>query len=197
MVARLVIHNAAFEIVMLGGRPRDVVDSMQLAGLLYGTERGARRLANVAEAALGLEVPKDLQVSDWSAARLSGAQLAYAGLDAVVAHSAAGVMYRGLDPEARRAFAVQNAAVPVIAGMRLWGIPFDPQIHRETVAGWEREQADARALLIGATGEDVPPQGRKRSAWLERRLADLGANELRRWSGAGHGDQRARPLAPG
>ena len=178
---RLVIHNAAFEIVMLHGRPRDVVDSMQLAGLLYGTERGARRLANVAEAALGFEVPKDLQTSDWSAARLSGAQLAYAALDAVVAHRAARALFRGLEPDARPAFAAQNAAVPVIARMRLAGLPFDPAIHLETVAGWERDQAEARAAFVAAAGEEVPPQGPKRSAWLERRLADLDADELRWW----------------
>ena len=68
---RLVIHNAAFEIAMLHGLPRDTIDTMQLAGLVYGTARGARRLANVAEKALGIAVPKDLQTSDWSAARLS------------------------------------------------------------------------------------------------------------------------------
>ena len=64
---------------MLHGRPRDTIDTMQLAGLVYGTMPGARRLANVAEKALGVTVPKDLQTSDWSAARLSEQQLRYAG----------------------------------------------------------------------------------------------------------------------
>jgi hypothetical protein len=37
-----------FEFAMLGSRPANLVDSMQLAGLTLGTEAGARRLANVA-----------------------------------------------------------------------------------------------------------------------------------------------------
>jgi hypothetical protein len=127
------------------------------------------------------ELPKDLQTSDSSAARLSRAQVAYAGLDAVVAYRAARALFRALSPMPGQPFAAQNAAVPVIARMRLAGLPFDPVIHLETVAGWERDQAEARAAFVAAAGEDVPPQGPKRSAWLERRLADLGADELRSW----------------
>ncbi|MCC2662393.1 MAG: polymerase family protein with 3-5-exonuclease and polymerase domain [Geminicoccaceae bacterium] len=178
---RLVIHNAAFEIAMLHGLPRSVICTMQLAGLVYGTTRGARRLAIVAENVLGVTVPKDLQTSDWAAARLSSEQLSYAGLDAVLAHRAAGVLWRALEPDARPAFAAQNNAVPVIAGMRVQGIPFDVPTHLETTAAWEVEQAEAREAFVAAAGEDVPQQGPRRSAWLLRRLRDLEADDVIRW----------------
>ena len=179
---RLVIHNAAFELAMLRGLPRDVVDTMQLSSLLHGTGWAELRLDTTAKAVLGIDLRRTCRRSDWSAARLSAEQIAYAALDAVVAHRAGRAMWRDLDPDARRAFAVQNAAVPVIAGMALAGIPFDPEIHRQTILTWEREQAEARAAFVAATGEEVPPQGPQRSAWLEHHLRDLGADdELRRW----------------
>ena len=51
---------------------------MQLAGLLLGCEFGSRTLANVAQQVLGIELPKEQQVSDWGAEYLSIPQVNYA-----------------------------------------------------------------------------------------------------------------------
>ena len=179
---RLIIHNAAFEIVD-AARPaarRGRHDAAGRPGLRHRPGRpaaGHRRRGGAR-----ITVPKDLQTSDWSASRLSEAQLRYAALDAVVAYRAARVLWRGLEPDARPAFTAQNNAVPVIARMRLVGIPFDPEIHRATIAAWEVEQAEARAAFVAAAGEEVPQQGPKRSLWLLRRLQALGADAtIGRW----------------
>ena len=178
---RLVIHNAAFELAMLHGLPRDTVCTQQMAGLLLGTAWGSRRLATVAELVLGLELPKGQQVSDWSAARLSEQQLVYAAADAVIAHRAGREMWRRMGAPERRAFEAQNSAVQVVARMGLLGLPFDQAVHRATVEQWEREHAEARAAFVAATGAEVPPPGPQRSGWLEDRLTELAADELKWW----------------
>ena len=54
---RFIAHNAAFEAMMLRARPAiELIDSMQLAGLLLGCESGSRTLANMAQQVLGIEV---------------------------------------------------------------------------------------------------------------------------------------------
>ena len=67
----LVAHNAAFELAFLAKRAiRPRMDcSMQAAGLLLGVEQ--RRLDDACFSYLGVEVPKDLQTSDWGAPALS------------------------------------------------------------------------------------------------------------------------------
>jgi DNA polymerase I len=166
---RLVAHNAAFEHGMLGGRPVNLFDSMQLAGLALGCEGGARRLANVAEKILGIELPKALQISDWSAPRLSISQLAYAAADAVVCHHAARSMWRMLGKRERRAFELQNAVVQIVAGMRVKGCPFDPVMHTQTIQAWEIEHAEERERFRQLTGEEPPGQSGV-GDWLEARL---------------------------
>jgi DNA polymerase I len=162
-------HNAAFEATMLAGRKIKLIDSMQLAGLLLGCDFGSRSLANVAEAVLGLEVPKEQQVSDWGAKRLSIPQVNYAAADAVITHRAARRMWRQLNSEERRCFKVMNAAVPAVASMRLTGCPFDPVTHRKTIRQWEVEHAEERARFKSVTGEE-PPARDKVGRWLEARL---------------------------
>jgi DNA polymerase I len=166
---KLVVHNAAFEVAMLGGRPVDVVDSMQLAGLALGCESGSRKLANVAAAVLGLDLSKTEQLSDWSAPRLSRSQLAYAAADAVVAQRAARRLWPMLGARERRAFELQNAVVPVVAGLRTRGVAFDVDVHRARVQAWELEHAEERERFRAITGEE-PPARDKVGAWLEARL---------------------------
>ena len=60
--------------------------AMQATGLMLGVEfGGGRALANAAKQLLSVEVPKDLQTSDWAAPKLSAGQVAYAATDAILA----------------------------------------------------------------------------------------------------------------
>jgi DNA polymerase-1 len=173
---RLWIHNAGFEAAMLGAQgavlPR-MVDTMQAAGLLLGCATGSRRLENVCKQVLGIEISKGQQLSDWSAPRLSRAQLNYAAIDAAAAYEAGQAMRDMMDERLRRCFRLQNAAVPVVAKMRLEGIPFD-RIHEATIDRWEHELAEKRAAFVELTGEE-PPARHKVGAWIE---AHLPADEI-------------------
>ena len=171
---RLIIHNSAFELAMLGAQGiqlRNTYCTLLMARLALGAERGGLKLADVAAEFLdGLELPKVEQVSDWAAERLSEHQLAYSALDAAVAHMLARPLWGELDGGARQAFKVGNATVPAVASMRLAGIPFDVQTHEATIAGWERSYVEARDSFVAITGGDIPPAGAQRSAWLEGRM---------------------------
>ena len=85
-----VIHNAAFELRFLhhaGIAVPDFECTMQAAGLMLGVHR--RSLEETARHYLDIELPKELQLSDWGAPTLSPGQLAYAALDVIVALSSA------------------------------------------------------------------------------------------------------------
>jgi len=171
----LLIHNAAFEIAMLaaqGVHLRRALDTLQLARLCYGAERGGLRLADIAADLLDLELPKDEQVSDWGAARLSEAQIIYAAADAVAAQRIAGKLWAELDTGARTAFKLGNATVPAVAAMRLAGVPFSAETHRATITGWEADYRRAHAEFVALAGEEPPLHCRKRSEWLEARLPE-------------------------
>jgi DNA polymerase-1 len=172
---QLVIHNATFELMFLfrrGIEPQRLICTQQLAGLAIGTRWGRRSLAGVAEHYLGIELDKSLQTSHWAAPNLSDEQVLYAAIDAVIPLVVRRRMEEDAGQLALRAFEIQNAAVPVAARMRLRGVPFDSDVHRETVRGWAAGHAAARARFADLTGEDVPPRGAGRARWLEERLPE-------------------------
>jgi hypothetical protein len=74
-----------------------------------------------------------------------------------------------MDERLRRCLRLQNAAVPVVARMRLAGAPFVRALHLETIERWERELAEKRAAFIELTGEE-PPARHKVGAWIEAHL---------------------------
>jgi hypothetical protein len=85
----LVAHNSVFEAMFLlaeTGHAFDLHCTLQAAGLLFGVR--SRSLAKTAVELFGIEPPKALQTSCWSAKRLSPGQLAYGCSDAVVGYHA-------------------------------------------------------------------------------------------------------------
>jgi hypothetical protein len=68
-----------------------------------------------AQAFLGLEVPKDLQVSDWGAEELSPGQIAYAASDAILAWRLWPRMAAELTDKQRwNAYELQRRAIPAV-----------------------------------------------------------------------------------
>ena len=172
---QLVIHNALFELGFLmvaGIEPERVACTMQMAGLLLGTNQGCRTLAHTAEQYLGIEnLPKGLQTCDWGAKRLSPDQVAYAALDAVLALHLA----RAMGPElgdAEPAYRAQIAALAPTARMRLAGMPFDADRHLAVVKGWELDLADARRAFAEAVGRAVPDKPAAEEAFLRDMLPE-------------------------
>jgi DNA polymerase-1 len=81
-------------------------------------------------------------------------------------------LWAQLDAGARRAFKVANATIPVVAAMRITGVPFDRATHEATIAGWETAYATALEQFIAIAGTPPPAQGQARSAWLAARLPE-------------------------
>jgi DNA polymerase I-like protein with 3'-5' exonuclease and polymerase domains len=172
----LLIHHAGFDNAMVAGQGVHLQRpycTLLMARLTHGAERGGLRgLAEIAPTLLGLQLPKEEQVSDWSAERFSEQQLRYAAIDAVAAYGVGKAMWSGLDVEARHAFRLGNATVPIVAAMRLAGIPFDRAVHEQTIAAWEAAYSQAHDAFVAIAGMPPPLQGKPCSEWLEPRVPE-------------------------
>ena len=181
----LVAHNAAFEIAFLrrhstppsGIKARYMVEcTMQAAGLLHGTRR--RSLAATCQNVLGIEPPKTLQVSCWSAPNLSRGQLAYAASDAVLAHRLWAAMRQALEEKDRfGAYQLQRNAIPAVVDMQLRGLGFDAAEHARQAEGWSRELAEARREYLDLTGKPAPSKPDEVREWL----SDVAGDRLAAW----------------
>jgi DNA polymerase I-like protein with 3'-5' exonuclease and polymerase domains len=183
---RLVVHNAGFEAKFLRHhaarkpprhpRPGGRLDcTMQAMGLLRGVGYGGsgRGLDKAALTFLELEVPKQLQLSDWSAAELSPGQIAYAASDAILAWRLWPKMAAELaDKNRREAYELQRRAIPAVADMELRGLGFDREAHAEQIEQWSLGLARARHSYTKLTGEPPPSSQVDKQAWLSRVLAE-------------------------
>jgi DNA polymerase I len=180
--------HSSFDVLVLaaqGVHLRGTLDTLLVARLAYGAERGGLSLAEVVARVLDIELPKGEQTSDWAAERLSERQLVYAAADAVCTYKIAHPLWGSLDAGARRAFRAGNATVRVVVGMRLAGLPFIAATHRATISTWEADYVAARERFAELTGEQIPPAGPQRSAWLEQRIPE----DTLRWWPRTDGDQ--------
>jgi 3'-5' exonuclease len=172
-----------------GVRLRRTVCTLLMARLVYGAERGGLKLADIAADLLGIDLPKVEQTSDWGADRLSERQIAYADVDAVVAHRVGRKLWEELDSDTRRAFRLGNATVPAVTAMRIAGVPFSRTTHEATIAAWESAYVQARDEFVAITGTEIPPAGPQRSTWLEHRMP---ADMLAWWPRTPGGQLRVR-----
>jgi 3'-5' exonuclease len=163
-----VAHNLSFDIGFLmqteyrlpaGRRWRGRYEcSQQAAGLVTGVGHGGalRGLDKAAEILLGVEVPKEYQLSDWRAAALSAGQIAYAAADPVLSRR---VWDRAV-PELRTneligAYALQRDVIVPVAEMQSRGLKLDKARHDRVIDKWSHELADARRKYTELTGN--PP----------------------------------------
>ena len=188
----LVAHNATFEVAFLRHHTPDyrappfrrvrgrVECSMQAAGLMLGTGfGGGRSLAAAAKAFLGLDVSKEVRLSDWGADHLSAGQLSYAAADAVLAHRLWPLLADEVETKGRDgAYALQRGAVVAVADMELRGLLLDQMVHAEQVVLWSRELAEARQMYHTATGQPPPSTPNEVRAWLTEVLKP---DWLERW----------------
>ena len=136
-----VAHNSVFEskwFRQVAEVQLSVHDTMLLGRVLYGDNL---KLAELCAQALGLQVDKEQQRSDWSAPELTSQQLAYAALDAQLALQ----LYERIGPIAGRTAIYQNMlqVVPVIAQQELDGIPVDWQRLERLREQWEWQRLEA------------------------------------------------------
>ena len=115
------------------------------------------RLPDLEEAGrlvFGLDVPKTLGASDWSADPLSQEQIEYSALDAVLAaalwHDQRN-HFEANDPEAEVAQRVADNAIEAVARAELHGVGFDRTAHAAMMARWQTElttHETARATAV-------------------------------------------------
>ena len=150
----LAIFNAVFEVKRLiheakiepTGRIYDVMTAVWL------TDGRRPSLAEAVTINYGLNIPKDLGASDWSADILSPEQLEYAALDAVLCRLLWNTQQNELfDDIDRQCQQVADAVIPAIARMELHGMPVDVGAHRTQIARWNTELAAAQKALHHAS----------------------------------------------
>ena len=142
----LVGHNLLFDISFLHGfglRPGLVFDTLLASQLLNSgvpQKDGYHSLQALVGRELGLNLPKELQRSDWTSA-LSHGQLAYAARDARAALLLRDPLVARLEADGlARAAAIENRCLPSVVNMSLRGVPID-------TAAWRLDNArDADAL---------------------------------------------------
>jgi DNA polymerase-1 len=160
--AEVVLHNAAFDLGFLwrlGFVPGRVQDTLLLSNVLYagGRTRGVaplrHGLKDCCKRELGIELAKDLQVSDWSGP-LTHDQLTYAATDASVLVPLYLALSEKLKAEGlEQAAAIESAAVPCIAWLSAAGVPFDAARWRAIARTAGEDAARARAALDAAAPE--------------------------------------------
>jgi DNA polymerase I-like protein with 3'-5' exonuclease and polymerase domains len=157
----LVVHNAQFELSFLHHAGISIDDNgfectMQAAGLMLGVHR--RGLDDAALQYLGIEVPKDLQTSDWSTPVLSPGQIVYAALDAILALRLWFILRREIIKNERgEAYAIQCAAIAPTVRMEARGFLLDKAAHQAERDKWAIARSDARRAYI-SLADNEPPQ---------------------------------------
>src|SRR5271166_1465860 len=131
--------------------------------------RRPRALENAARDNLGVVPPKALQLSDWSAPRLSDGQLAYAAADAILAWR----LWPKLQSELRSklrwgAYLLQRDALPAVADMKLRGLRIDLDEHSRQIEQWGRDLAEARRQYCELTGNPPPANDAEIREWIAR-----------------------------
>ena len=177
----LAIFNAVFEVKRLiheakiepTGRIYDVMTAVWL------TDGRRPSLAEAIAINYGLEIPKELGASDWSADTLSPEQLEYAALDAVLCrllwNTQQNEVFDDIDKQCQQ---VVDAVIPAIARMELHGMPIDVAAHRAQIARWQTELAAAENALHAAS----PMRDLLKPAELQAHLRDvLDADTLAAW----------------
>jgi DNA polymerase-1 len=133
--AKVIGHNLQFDLGFLqhhfGVRPASIFDTMTSsklinAGLHRGDQaKGLHTLAAVSKRFLGVELPKELQTSDWSG-ELTREQLEYAARDVAVLHP----LYAKLQSELEalnldRVARLEFSLIPAVVEMELAGVGID------------------------------------------------------------------------
>jgi DNA polymerase-1 len=177
----LIAHNAVFETKFLmqlkphTRLPKGRHDTgklectLQAAGLMLGTWR--RGIDDAGQAYLDLKLPKAHATSDWGAAKLTKAQVAYAAMDAVVAYRLWPTLEARLRREKRfNTYTLQRNAIPAVAAMELRGFLLDVEEHAAQTEGWARELAEARRSFKDATKKIAPENPAAIREWLTELL---------------------------
>ena len=183
----LAIFNAVFEVKRLiheakiepTGRIYDVMTAVWL------TDGRRPSLAEAVAINYGLDIPKELGVSDWSSDTLSPEQIEYAALDAVLCrllwNTQQNELFDDIDKQCQE---VSDAVIPAVARLELNGMPIDSAAHRAQISHWHTELAAAHEALHRAS----PHRDLLKTAELQAHLYEvLNEEALASWPRTGSG----------
>ena len=137
-----------------------------LMGRVFLNENKA--LKDLAGGALGLELDKTLQVSDWNRPELLQEQMEYGAADAVVALELARIFeqwFAGNEPHYREAYVFLRSLIYPIARQLSQGVPFDMNYHNQLIAEWERARDQALRVATRSPIRSPPSIRRTRTPW--------------------------------
>ena len=188
----MIAHNAIFELSHLlhtGFYPKKLQCSLLADRVLNGNRRELRpdlglsrsaTLKDLAKELLGLEISKELQVSNWSQENLTPEQIEYAALDAVLTVKIFQIQTKLLSMRnlAKSYMLLRDVQFP-IARMQLNGIGFDVKKHRELRVLWLKESLQLGEFIFNSIGKKLNLNSSKQmGAWLKEVLTE---KELENW----------------
>ena len=178
----LVAHNAVFEMGFFSQAGIKVtLDCTMIANHVLTGKRV--KLKDLALHYLGLDMSKEQQVSDWSAAELTEAQLAYAALDAkavVLIFSFVSALLE--EQDSLRAYQITRDAQPAIVSMELAGMGFDAVKQAELIEGLTKERDAHLGAIKLALGADFNPNsGAQLTAYLLEQLGGVESEKYAKW----------------
>jgi DNA polymerase-1 len=161
---QLVGHNVAFDLSMLAaaGLPippgKRIFDTMVAANLMDSSDAGhfpPHALDDLVERYLDLYLPKTEQVSDWSAAELSPAQLEYAATDAYAAWRVAEYQRPLLaQQDLTRVMELEMRALPAAIRLLRDGTPFNAEIWAPMAEKAELDFAEVTREIMELIGPE-------------------------------------------
>jgi DNA polymerase I-like protein with 3'-5' exonuclease and polymerase domains len=196
---RLVGHNIGFDFKILaanGVRIADanLVDTILMAGLmLRGVEdmrrEGSRRpsLEDAVKEALGVELPKQSQLSPWWRDQLTQEQIAYAALDAastlklaVALAEPVAALRKG--PDGKTLLGRLCAAVGPVTRVELAGVTVDREALAKQASAWDEELAALEDEIAAKLSIKNPSSAPQVVAWLSPELERLDAAKSTNWA---------------
>jgi DNA polymerase I-like protein with 3'-5' exonuclease and polymerase domains len=159
----VIAHNAAYDLAVLRnnyGYIHDgpVFDTMLAAKVFYaGMPNAVAGYKELLERLLEVEISKDEQSSDWSAAELSPEQLRYAASDVEYLDELAHVLRTKADCKGLGAVLdLENRMVMVVSEMSALGMPVDEAVFSACVRESEDGVAEQTAKLDSLITEPLP-----------------------------------------
>jgi DNA polymerase I-like protein with 3'-5' exonuclease and polymerase domains len=159
----MIAHNAAYDLAVLRSNYEyihdgPVFDPMLAAKVFYaGMPNAVAGYKELLERLLEVEISKDEQSSDWSAAELSPEQLRYAAADVEYLHELAHVLRTKADRKGLGAILdLENRMVKVVSEMSALGMPVDEAVFSACVRESEDGIAEQTAKLDSLITEPLP-----------------------------------------
>ncbi len=164
---RWIVFNSVFEMSWFldaGVQPAMMDVGLMRKAVLGG---GNASLKGLLAADLGLDVSKEEQASDWSAAKLTQSQLDYAYMDAHLTHQLYNHWAGRMDKDHWLAADMLQSMVPAVIEMQDAGLRLNQRQHRKLVADWVAAKDKLEERVRAAVSPDEVPNVQSAPQWSD------------------------------